>query len=96
MWIRGIARTCAEAGLSKRNSWNASDHLQYWPRADLRTFQAFFCRTRTGGEEGSHSGDHQGSTGGNHQGDTAQGNREREDGGPHEANAGSDYQPAGR
>src|SRR5438477_6222804 len=27
VWIRGIARTCAEAGLSKRNSYNVSDHL---------------------------------------------------------------------
>src|SRR6266536_4044838 len=25
--IRGIARTCAEAGLSKRNNYNASDHF---------------------------------------------------------------------
>src|SRR4029077_12321164 len=64
VWIRGIARTCAEAGLFKRNSYGASDHFKYWPRADLRTFQAVSYWTRTGGKEGSHPGDHQGSTGG--------------------------------
>jgi hypothetical protein len=27
VWIRGIARTCAEAGLFKRSNCNASDHF---------------------------------------------------------------------
>src|SRR5439155_27288772 len=98
VWIRGIARTCAEAGLSKRNNCNASDHFSYWPRADVRASQALLSRARTGDKERFDSGDHQGNTRGHYKGNVGAGNHEGETSGRRKANAGSDHQsgPASR